>query len=193
VEAEKALPHPAERPENPWEGGKAPCWSSSRTCQAGAILEDSGVRSPGLVAWPRSSPSGHPHGARGLALARGPLRVRGTEGFPGPASPSKRLVFKRFRITEAGRASTKPAGEPLFNTGSVVEQIWEQIVKSQVLLADLTGKNANVFYELGLAHAARKPVVFAAGQIEDIPFDLRHLRVIVYDVREPKWRLSASL
>jgi hypothetical protein len=56
-----------------------------------------------------------------------------------------------------------------------------------VLLADLTDKNANVFYELGLAHAARKPVVFAAGKLEDVPFDLRHLRVIIYDVREPAW------
>ena len=93
-------------------------------------------------------------------------------------------------IREAGFEPVR--ADELFNTGSVVEQIWEQIVKSQVLLADLTGKNANVFYELGLAHAARKPVVFAAGQIEDIPFDLRHLRVIVYDVREPKWAVTLS-
>lgn len=78
-------------------------------------------------------------------------------------------------------------GDELFTTGSVVEQIWEQVTKSPVLLADLTGKNANVFYELGLAHAARKPVVFTASNIEDVPFDLRHLRVIVYDIREPNW------
>ena len=44
--------------------------------------------------------------------------------------------------------------DELFHTGSVVEQIWEQISKSKILLAELTGKNANVFYELGLAHAA---------------------------------------
>lgn len=93
-------------------------------------------------------------------------------------------------IREAGFEPVR--ADELFNTGSVVEQIWEQIVKSQVLLADLSGKNANVFYELGLAHAARKPVVFAAGQIDDIPFDLRHLRVIVYDVREPKWATTLS-
>lgn len=61
-----------------------------------------------------------------------------------------------------------------------------------MLLADLSGKNANVFYELGLAHAARKPVVFAAAQIDDIPFDLRHLRVIVYDVREPQWAVTLA-
>jgi hypothetical protein len=77
--------------------------------------------------------------------------------------------------------------DELFATGSVVEQIWEQIEKSSVLLADLTDKNANVFYELGLAHAAHKPVVLSAARIEDVPFDLRHLRVITYDVREPRW------
>ena len=77
--------------------------------------------------------------------------------------------------------------DELFSTGSVVEQIWEQIEKSKVLLAELTDKNANVFYELGLAHAARKPVVFTSGRVDDVPFDLRHLRVIVYDVREPQW------
>jgi len=78
-------------------------------------------------------------------------------------------------------------GDELFNTGSVVEQIWEQIEKSTVLLADLSGRNANVFYELGLAHAARKPVVFTAGNIDDVPFDLRHLRVITYETKEPDW------
>ena len=82
--------------------------------------------------------------------------------------------------------------DELFATGSVVEQIWEQIEKSSVLLADLTDKNANVFYELGLAHAAQKPVVLAAGRIEDVPFDLRHLRVITYDTREPRWADSLA-
>lgn len=85
--------------------------------------------------------------------------------------------------------------DELFSTGSVVEQIWEEIEKSKVLLADLTGKNANVFYELGLAHAARKPVVFTSAVVEDVPFDLRHLRVIIYEVREPEWssKLRASI
>lgn len=77
--------------------------------------------------------------------------------------------------------------DALFTTGSVVEQIWEQVQKSTVLLADLSNKNANVFYELGLAHAATKPVVLTARDIDDVPFDLRHLRVITYDVNEPRW------
>ena len=88
-------------------------------------------------------------------------------------------------IREAGFEPIR--ADELFSTGSVVEQIWEQIQKAKVLLADLTGRNANVFYELGLAHAARKPVVFTAPQVEDVAFDLRHLRVIIYEVREPEW------
>jgi hypothetical protein len=79
--------------------------------------------------------------------------------------------------------------DELFTTGSVVEQIWEQIEKAKLLLADLSGKNPNVFYELGLAHAAKQPVIFTASEVGDVPFDLRHLRVIIYDVREPEWSL----
>jgi hypothetical protein len=88
-------------------------------------------------------------------------------------------------IKEAGLDPIR--ADELFSTGSVVEQIWEQVAKSKVLLADLTDKNPNVFYELGLAHAARKPVVFTAAKIDDVPFDLRHLRVIVYEIRDPDW------
>lgn len=96
-------------------------------------------------------------------------------------------------LKEAGFEPVR--ADELFTTGSVVEQIWEQIEKAKLLLADLSGKNPNVFYELGLAHAARKPVIFTAGALEDVPFDLRHLRVIIYDVREPEWasRLRKSV
>ncbi len=96
-------------------------------------------------------------------------------------------------IKEAGFEPIR--ADELFTTGSVVEQIWEQIKKAKVLLADLSGKNANVFYELGLAHAAKKPVVFTSALVDDVPFDLRHLRVIIYDIREPEWapRLRKSI
>lgn len=98
------------------------------------------------------------------------------------------LYYKEIYIPAIKEAGFEPVrADEIFSSGSVVEQIWEQIDKAKVLLADLTGKNPNVFYELGLAHADHKPVVFASGVLEDVPFDLRHLRVIIYDVRAPNW------
>lgn len=98
--------------------------------------------------------------------------------------------YKEIYVPAIKEAGLEPIrADELFSTGSVMEQIWEQIEKSKVLLADLSGKNPNVFYELGLAHAARKPVIFTTESIEDVPFDLRHLRVIPYEVREPEWNI----
>ncbi len=96
--------------------------------------------------------------------------------------------YKEIYVPAIKDAGFEPVrADELFSTGSVMEQIWEEISKAKLLLADLTNKNPNVFYELGLAHAARKPVVFTSGNLEDIPFDLRHLRVITYEVRDPQW------
>jgi hypothetical protein len=101
------------------------------------------------------------------------------------------IYYKEIYIPAIKEAGFEPVrGDEIFSSGSVVEQIWEQIEKAKVLLADLTGKNPNVFYELGLAHADRKPVVFTSGALDDVPFDLRHLRVIIYDFKEPNWNLK---
>jgi hypothetical protein len=40
---------------------------------------------------------------------------------------------------------------------------------------------------LGLAHALAKPVVLVSSNEDDIPFDLRHIRVIIYDQSDPFW------
>jgi len=44
-----------------------------------------------------------------------------------------------------------------------------------------------VLYELGLAHALRKPVVLVSSNEADVPFDVRHVRVIYYDMHDPFW------
>lgn len=77
--------------------------------------------------------------------------------------------------------------DDLFRPSPIVHDIWRFIRNCEVVLADLTKKNANVFYELGLAHAIAKPVILVASSMADVPFDLRALRVLVYDKDEPKW------
>ncbi|QDK40567.1 hypothetical protein DOM21_03685 [Bacteriovorax stolpii] len=79
------------------------------------------------------------------------------------------------------------ADNEIFKTGKIIDQIWTGITNSRVLVAELTGRNPNVFYELGLAHAAGKPVVLICSNENDVPFDLRHIRVIYYDVNDPFW------
>jgi nucleoside 2-deoxyribosyltransferase len=62
-----------------------------------------------------------------------------------------------------------------------MDDILKSIGAADVVLADLTRKNANVFYEVGICHALGKPVLLLAQSIEDVPFDLRHRRVLLYE------------
>lgn len=77
--------------------------------------------------------------------------------------------------------------DDLFLPSEIINDVWTLTQQAKVILADLTGKNVNVFYELGLAHAVAKPAILVAESLDDIPFDLRSLRVIVYDKNEPNW------
>lgn len=75
----------------------------------------------------------------------------------------------------------------IFGSGKIMDQLWAGINDATVLVAELTTRNPNVFYELGLAHALEKPVVLVSSNEEDVPFDLHHIRVIYYDVLDPFW------
>jgi hypothetical protein len=89
-------------------------------------------------------------------------------------------------ITKAGLRPVR-ADDEIFATGKIIDQVWDGITTAKVLVAELTGRNPNVFYELGLAHALSKPVVLVSSNQSDVPFDLKHIRVIYYDMRDPFW------
>src|SRR3954464_11148455 len=65
--------------------------------------------------------------------------------------------------------------------GNILDRIRDGIAFADVLIADMTGKNANVFYEVGYAHAIEKRVILLTQHSEDIPFDLKHHVHIIYD------------
>lgn len=90
---------------------------------------------------------------------------------------------------ERAKLKADRADSDIYGTGQIVGQIWKGISSARVLLAELTGRNANVLYELGLAHALHKPVVLICSKAneEDVPFDLRHVRVVYYDKDDPFW------
>lgn len=69
-----------------------------------------------------------------------------------------------------------------FRTPHILETILINIVQAEYILADTTGFNPNVFYELGIAHCVKEAekVVIQAQSLDSVPFDLQHLRHIVY-------------
>jgi hypothetical protein len=77
--------------------------------------------------------------------------------------------------------------DSIFLSSTIMADVWQCTRRAVVVLADVTGKNPNVFYELGLAHAAGKPVVIVTNSLEDVPFDLKGLRVIEYDKQNEAW------
>jgi hypothetical protein len=72
------------------------------------------------------------------------------------------------------------AGE-IFGPNRIINDIYSAITFCKVVVAELTGRNPNVFYELGIAHEQEKPVVMLAQDINDVPFDVRDIRTVVYE------------
>lgn len=70
--------------------------------------------------------------------------------------------------------------DDIFGNTAIIEDVWKNINEARIVIADLTGKNPNVFYEVGIAHTIGKDVILITQNIDDVPFDLRHLRHIQY-------------
>jgi hypothetical protein len=66
--------------------------------------------------------------------------------------------------------------------GIITTQIIEHIVSADLVIADLTDKNPNVFYELAIRHAIRKPLIQMIKKGEIIPFDVAATRIIQFDL-----------
>lgn len=68
--------------------------------------------------------------------------------------------------------------------GIITTQIINLLIESPLVVADLTGANPNVFYELAVRHAAHKPYIQIAKKGEKIPFDLSAVRTIHIDLSD---------
>ena len=68
----------------------------------------------------------------------------------------------------------------LWNNSTVIQDIFELIYCSSIVIVDFTAKNPNVFYEAGIAHTLGKNVIPITQSMDDIPFNLGHHRVLKY-------------
>ena len=98
-----------------------------------------------------------------------------------PFDPELEPIYARFLqpiLTENG-FDVKRADD-IDSQRNILQDIVQAIYESDLIVADLTGNNPNVFYELGIAHAFRKPVILSTQSIDDVPFDLRPYRLLLY-------------
>ena len=90
-----------------------------------------------------------------------------------------------YIITPAMQACDIQAyrSDHLREPGKISDQMFREIYMDDLSIAVLTGRNPNVFYELALAHAARKPVIVLLQKGEILPFDISDLRCVYYDLK----------
>jgi len=80
---------------------------------------------------------------------------------------------------EASGTYCERVDEQIFD-GTILQRIYNQISNADIVVADMSGRNPNVFYEVGYAHALDKKVILLTRDPEDIPFDLKHYPHIIY-------------
>ena len=133
-----------------------------------------------------------PSGAQTGLFASGSGEVR-FDGFSVDESPPKAFVVMKFEETydnlyrEVIRPVCEKSGfqvqraDDVFRPGIILQDIINGLLDSDLVIAEVTPPNPNVFYDLGYAHALDKPTVLLARRGGDLPFDISGYRVIFYD------------
>jgi hypothetical protein len=102
-----------------------------------------------------------------------------------PFSPEYESVYRQVIKPAAESFGLKVLrADDIYSPGVITEQIKAAIHQSRICIADVTGKNPNVLYEVGIAHTLDKSTILLSQSVEQIPFDLRALRVVIYDTKQ---------
>lgn len=89
-------------------------------------------------------------------------------------------------VYEAIKRATSDCGlrclraDDIWEDTTIIQDIFALIYRAQVVVVDFSGKNPNVMYETGIAHTLGKHVVPISQSLDDVPFDMRHHRVLKY-------------
>lgn len=90
------------------------------------------------------------------------------------------LIFKHVIKPAVNRFGYVPVrADQIAEPGLITNQVIQRVVQDPLIVADLSGGNPNVFYELALRHALRKPVVLLADAEQVIPFDIAGARAVL--------------
>lgn len=132
---------------------------------------------------------------------------------PREFTPSRNLCFVLMpftdpRIAKVYRDVVSPALEEVKLAPNkaderygpdVMQDIWAGLNEARLVLADVTGRNANVFYEVGIAHTLGKPLILLSADGGDaVPFDINRFRHVLYTftprgLRDLRTKLRSAL
>lgn len=72
-------------------------------------------------------------------------------------------------------------GDELFTSGDILPHIVKLISSARFIVANISGRNPNVYYELGIAHALGKPTILVSKTLDTVPFDLQSRRIVLFE------------
>jgi hypothetical protein len=89
-------------------------------------------------------------------------------------------VYETLRQTADAANLRCRRADDIWENPAIIQDVVSLIDRSRVVVCDCTGRNPNVFYEIGIAHTLGRDVILITQSETDIPFDLRHLRFVKY-------------
>ena len=97
-----------------------------------------------------------------------------------PFHPSFDAVYATLQRTAQAAGLRCRRAVDIWENPAVIQDVVSLIDRSNIVICDCTGRNPNVFYEIGIAHTIGREVILITQAEADIPFDLRHLRFVSY-------------
>jgi len=98
----------------------------------------------------------------------------------------KLIVSALDRLKDTLRFARPIRSDQYKKSGKISNQIFDLIADSDLCIAVLTDQNANVCYELGIAHTLRIPVINLIDQKQRLPSDIADIRTVMYDITRPE-------
>lgn len=103
-------------------------------------------------------------------------------------------IYEKIYAPAIRKVGLEPLrADEIYNNQPIIQDIQNSIHNAKVILADVTGRNPNVNYELGAAHALGKEVIILTANPEDVPSDYRHIRYIEYNRHDIDWSAELSI
>ena len=97
-----------------------------------------------------------------------------------PFSEKEALTFQAIK-TVCGEIDLKCSrGDEVYRENNILSHVVESILKANIIVANINGRNPNVFYELGICHAIGKPVIVISKTKNALPFDISAKNIIFY-------------